>query len=155
MTMYTERNTFDDPSQLKEPGGPKNEISLTIADRFNIERFLGFAENGGIIYSDTLLALLRQKLRLAREAPHPAPAHLATFGRRVVYQLDKADPADGILSFGIVCHAGEIPVHSTLGATIIGMKTGQKAIVDTDEGVIRTLVLLDVADPSCHLRIDA
>ena len=124
-----------------------SEYSLTVADRIGIERFLRFAANSHVVYSPILIGLLQHKLRNSRPAPDPTPASLATSGREVTYMISGAGAVKGVLSFGLVCRAGELPVHTLLGATLLGMKPLQKSALLNEDGDIGTVVVLNVATP--------
>lgn len=128
------------------PGTSCEEVPclLTDPDRIVIERFISFAENSRVVYSQTLLDLLQDKLLMAGSVPGMAPAGLATFGRHVSCLFDGRKRERGVLSFGLVSRAGEISLHSLLGATLIGMSAGQQGLVPGEDGRNRRVVLQSV-----------
>ena len=131
---------------VADPAQREEEIWLTVTDRFSLRRFLAFAETGRITYPDPLLALLRHKLAVARNACNPAPATLATFGRQVRYRLDNRSLlSEGLLAVGLVKLAGEVPIHSMLGATLLGMSVGQSTSFTGEKGITRKVTLVEVA----------
>ena len=130
-----------------EAGGGDDKCRLTKADRLRIERFLSFAGNSSVAYSQLMLDILHQKLRVAVAIEGAAPSDIATFGSYISCLVDEKDIECGVLSFGLVTRAGEIPIHSLLGATLIGMSAGQRTILLSEDGTTRSLVVTQVEVP--------
>lgn len=130
-----------------EAGGGDDKCRLTKADRLGIERFLSFAGNSSVAYSQLMLDILHQKLRVAVAIEGAAPSDIATFGSYISCVVDEKDIECGVLSFGLVTRAGEIPIHSLLGATLIGMSAGQRTILRSEDGTTRSLVVTQVEVP--------
>lgn len=130
-----------------EAGGGDYKCRLTKADRLGIERFLSFAGNSSVVYSQLMLDILHQKLKVAVAIEGVAPSDVATFGSYISCVVDEKDIESGVLSFGLVTRAGEIPIHSLLGATLIGMSAGQSTILLSEDGTTRSLVVTQVGAP--------
>ncbi|KAA8606054.1 hypothetical protein AL036_16100 [Salipiger aestuarii] len=130
-----------------EAGGGDCECRLTKADRLGIERFLSFAGNSSVAYSQLMLDILHQKLQVAVAIEGAAPSDVATFGSYISCVVDEKDIECGVLSFGLVARAGEIPIHSLLGATLIGMSAGQRTKLRFEGGTTRSLVVIHVSVP--------
>ena len=94
-----------------------------------------------------MLDILHQKLRVAVAIEGAAPSDIATFGSYISCVVDEKDIECGVLSFGLVTRAGEIPIHSLLGATLIGMSAGQSTILLSEDGTTRSLVVTQVEVP--------
>ena len=144
MTLSTEEDAGRSAGKSSSQSLRDHATLLTVADRFALERFLGFAEASGILYPDTLLQILRAKLATAGVARHPAPLNLATLGRQVSYRLGRTEPVTGVLSAALVQHTGELPIHSMIGATLVGMTAGQQVAFDIEGDRNRMLILIDV-----------
>ncbi|MEN9062130.1 hypothetical protein [Ponticoccus litoralis] len=127
--------------------GKDGGCRLTASDRLQIERFLSFADNSSVVYSQLLLELLNRKLQAADVIEGAAPPDLAAFGRHISCVVDETEAESGVLSFGLVARAGEIPVHSLLGATLIGLSVGQRTRLMSEDGTSRSLVVTRVGAP--------
>jgi len=130
-----------------EAGGGDCKCRLTKADRLRIERFLSFANNSSVAYSQLMLDTLHQKLQVAVAIEGAAPSDVTTFGSYISCVVDKKDIECGVLGFGLVTRAGEIPIHSLLGATLIGMSAGQRTKLLSEDGTTRSLVVTQVGAP--------
>ena len=131
-----------------EAGGGDCRCRLTKADRLRIERFLSFAGNSSVSYSQLMLNILYQKLQVAVAVEGAAPSDVATFGSYISCVVDEKIIESGVLSFGLVTRAGEIPIHSLLGATLIGMSAGQDTMLLSEDGTTRSFVVTQVDVPS-------
>src|SRR5690606_15196320 len=100
-----------------------------------------------VAYSQLMLDLLHRKLQTADPIEGLAPPYVATFGSFVSCVVGGADIETGILSFGLVARAGEIPIHSLLGATLIGMSEGQRTVLRSEDGRTRSLLVTQVGVP--------
>ncbi|WP_139784799.1 hypothetical protein [Roseovarius sp. A-2] len=76
-----------------------------------------------------------------------APSDVATFGSYISCVVDEKDIECGVLSYGLVARAGEIPIHSLLGATLIGMSAGQRTKLLSEDSTTRSLVVTQVGTP--------
>ncbi|MEY8839576.1 hypothetical protein AB9K41_11170 [Cribrihabitans sp. XS_ASV171] len=130
-----------------EAGGRDCKCRLTKADRLGIERFLSFAGNSSVAYSQLMLDILHQKLQVAVAIEGAAPSDVAAFGSYISCVVDEKDIESGVLSFGLVTRAGEISIHSVLGATLIGMSAGQRTMLLFEDGTTRSLVVTEVGAP--------
>ncbi|MEQ8933169.1 MAG: hypothetical protein RIE24_03285 [Silicimonas sp.] len=120
---------------------------LTRNDRLGIERVLREGELSHIAYPIILTGFLRHKLRTAGAAPDPVPDSLVTAGCLVTYMVSDSDIETEFLTFDPMPSVGSIPVSSLLGATMIGMRRGQKAPLLREDGGIVSLVILDSDRP--------
>ena len=120
---------------------------LTQSDRNAIARLLA---DGGTRHAPNpvlLEGLLRQRLRSARPAPEVIPTDLIIAGSRVTYKINGEGARSGILSIAEMPWPGHIMVTSLLGATLIGMRSMQKAPLLREDGRIDTVVVLEVDQP--------
>ncbi|MEQ9449187.1 MAG: hypothetical protein RLN70_09825 [Rhodospirillaceae bacterium] len=127
--------------------GSAYSCHLTNADRLQIERFLSFAGNSKVVYSQLILDILNWKLQAAVALGRVAPSDVATFGRYISCVVDETDTQSGVLGFGLVARAGEIPIHSLLGATLVGLSVGQRTRLLSEDGTARSLVITQVGAP--------
>lgn len=82
-----------------------------------------------------------------------AGMHLAdrvTGGCLVTFSINSAKPRSGVLVHEALPDSitSEIPVTSLLGATLIGMRAGQRAPLLKDDGTIQRLLVIAVAHPN-------
>ena len=96
----------------------------------------------------TLLAyVLANKLLNTRPVPDLHCAGLVIGGCRVTYAIDGEEPQTGLMVHRARegTPGGIIPVASLLGATLIGMRNGQRAPLLREDGTIGRLLVIDVA----------
>ena len=100
----------------------------------------------------TLLAyVLQNKLVNSEPVSTPVDRSIVTGGSFVSYSV-----GGGALATGLLVHQaqpgiqqdGVIPVASLLGATLIGMRTGQRAPLLCEDGTVKSLLLLDTVPPA-------
>ena len=121
--------------------------ALSAADRWQLKRHLHACNLSG----DTMLAhVLRHKLGAPERCGEAVPRDAVVGGATLDYRID-----NGPVQSGLLCHrsrtggvSGVIPVLSLLGATLIGMRTGQRAPLLREDGAIVTVAVLSVAQPN-------
>lgn len=96
-----------------------------------------------------LANVLRHKAMKTQPVRDLHDSDLATGGSHVTFCVDNGHQQTGLLSHqartGLA--SGVIPVSSLLGATLIGMRVGQRAPLLFDDGSIGTVTVLGVAQP--------
>lgn len=98
--------------------------------------------------SSKLLAyVLANKLMNTRPVDHAHQSDLVVGGSLVTYAIDGADPQTGLLVHRARAGlpSGVVPVASLLGATLIGMRVGQRAPLLLEDGTIGRLCVIEVA----------
>jgi hypothetical protein len=97
--------------------------------------------------SALLIYVLSHKLMNTKPVSNVHCSDLVTGGCRVTYTVDDHAPQASKLAHraraGLV--SGAIPVASLLGATLIGMRIGQRAPLLDEDGKISRLAVIDVS----------
>lgn len=140
-----DNSPFGDPSRATV--GRATNIAgylLTLEDRLGIERLLHDKGTRHARNPPILNGLLRHKLRSSRGAPEPTPADLVVAGSHVTYMISGGGARSATLSMQPVPFPGQVLVASLLGATLIGMRILQRAPLLREDGMIDTIVVLDV-----------
>lgn len=91
--------------------------------------------------------VLRHKITASRPTRGEVPKDVVTGASCVSYALDGGPAQIGFLSHRATngAHSGVIPVCSLLGATLIGMRVGERAPLLHEDGAISSLTVLSVA----------
>jgi hypothetical protein len=91
--------------------------------------------------------VLRHKVRASQPLKGTVPKDLITGTSCVRYSINGGPPQIGLMSHwsrnGSI--SGVIPVCSLLGATLIGMRIGERAPLLHEDGAIGSLAVLDIA----------
>ncbi len=98
----------------------------------------------------TLLAyVLHHKIMTTEPVSNLHARDLVTGGCRVTYSVNGGPEQTGLLVHRARSGLGSgvIPVSSLLGATLIGMRVGQRAPLLCEDGAIMSLSVLDVTPP--------
>lgn len=92
----------------------------------------------------------RNRIGTPEAAEKPKACTRVTGGSRVVYSVDDGAAQTGLLIQRARSGAGSgvIPATSRLGATLIGMRVGQRAPLRCEDGAIMILSVLDVTTPN-------
>lgn len=100
----------------------------------------------------TLLAyVLRNKIVHSEPAPGLVERDIVVGGSQVSYTAGAGAVATGLLlhrAGPAFRQAGIIPVPSLLGATLIGMRIGQRAPLLCEDGSVKSLVIVDTVPPT-------
>ena len=140
-------------SSSETPPGAKtsslNGAILPEADYRHLQHHLNQCESTGRSASPFLSHVILRKLTTHEPALDVHARNLVTGGCQVVYSVDRKPAATGLLvhrarSGGA---SGVIPVSSLLGATLIGMRVGQRAPLLHEDGTIGSLSVLSVTHP--------
>lgn len=135
---------------LFEPAAMGVGFELTVSDRVGIERLCAAQLSRFSEDSSFLRMLLRHKLNISRGAPEPAPRELVTSNRQVTYMIGPVRVYKGLLTFKKTNYPEHIHVGSTLGATLIGMRSLQKSPLMHRSGRVDTVFVLDVDLSRAH-----
>ena len=97
-----------------------------------------------------LAHVLRNKIATTRPVAEHNARDLVTGGSCVTYAVDGGPGETGLLVHRARSGSGSgvIPVSSLLGATLIGMRIGQRAALLCEDGAIMSVTVLEVAPPS-------
>lgn len=119
---------------------------LTLEDRCRLRGHMEQCLRSG---GDGVLVagILRRKIARSDPVRGEVPDDLATGGCRVRFMITGGGASSGVLTHEVAADAPKdaIPVCSLVGATLIGMRVLQRALVLRDDGRIDTLALLDVS----------
>lgn len=120
-----------------------SERVLPADDIAQLNQHLARAEADGAVF---LAHVLRHRIDGVRPMPDGLPRDIVTGGCRVRYTIDCGPAQTGLLSHRARADAssGVIPVASLLGATLIGMRTGQRAPLLCPDGATCILTVLAV-----------
>ncbi|MDX1784786.1 hypothetical protein [Roseovarius sp. ZX-A-9] len=93
--------------------------------------------------------VLQHKITSSTALDEPVPDDVVTGGCRVTYAINGGPAESGLLVHRARTGAvnGIIPVSSLLGATLIGMRVGQRAPLLSLDGTIASVSVLGVAHP--------
>lgn len=137
-----------DPNSRIRPQETPPPVAAVLSDfdRRYLERHLQDCEPA----REPLLShVLRHKLEAPEMAGIQAPRDAVGGGCTLEFRID-----DGPARSGRLCHVsgagdrdGVIPVFSLLGATLIGMRVGQRAPLLREDGSISAVRVLDVIHP--------
>lgn len=128
---------------------PRAVCLLTEADHRQLKRHFEACKASRQGDWPLLPYVLQHKIMTAEVLDGPVPADLATSGCHVVFSVDGGPARSGLLSHRARSDAvaGVIAVRSLLGATLIGMRIGQRAPLLHEDGSIVGLVLHGLAAP--------
>lgn len=123
---------------------------LPAADRQHLERHLKRCASDGAPPRPMLRHVLDHKVRVTRPVQGACPRDLACSGRLVTFSVDGGPERTGLLAHRARAgtNSGVISTASLLGATLIGMRVGQRAPLLCDDGTIVSLVVLNVTTPN-------
>ncbi len=122
----------------------RTRLELTSTDRAGLERLLRRRGPDGAKLSPLLSGLLRHKLGVAGTIEAPAPSALVSSGRLIIYKVAGENARSGILIMSTMPSHGTIPIGSLLGATLIGLRRGQRAALLQEDGEVGSVVVLEV-----------
>ena len=99
--------------------------------------------------SKLLAYVLANKLMNTRPVSDVHQSDLVVGGASVTYAVDNQAPLTGLLVHRVKAGlpGAEIPVASLLGATLIGMRVGQRAPILFEDGTIGEVSVISVASP--------
>ena len=121
-------------------------LTLPTADHEKLQEHLEACECAERPGAKLLAYVLANNLMNTRSVDDVHHSDLVVGGSCVTYAVDGADPQTGLLVHrsraGLP--GGVIPVASLLGATLIGMKVGQRSPLLFEDGTIGKLRVIDV-----------
>ena len=134
--------------------GPKTRSRrrsiLPEADHLQLQRHLELCEGLQQPAWRLLAYILHNKIMTTEPVGNLIARDLVTGGCCVTYSLDGGPGQTGLLVHRARSGSGSgvIPVSSLLGATLIGMRVGQRAPLLCEDDAIMSLSVLDVTPPS-------
>lgn len=141
------------PTTLSQSGPrtrPRVRKVLPEADYLSLQRHLEQCEHMRQ-HDWTLLAyVLRHKIMTTEPVADLFVPGLVTGGCQVTYSVNGGASQTGLISHRARSGSGSgvISVASLLGATLIGMRLGQRAPLLCADGAVMSLSVLDVAPPN-------
>lgn len=150
MTSLRENLSYDIHSQHGPRERQRRHLELPESDHAQLRRHLEQCEETQYPASRLLAHVLRNKIMVTDPVSKLHARDLVTGGCRVTYCVNNAEPQTGLLVHRARSGAvsGVIPVSSLLGATLIGMRIGQRAPLLCEDGSIMSLSVLDVMPPN-------
>ncbi|MEX3314217.1 hypothetical protein [Sulfitobacter sp. PS-8MA] len=129
---------------------------LPRSDRLKLQEHLDDCDNATRPGSTLLAYVLANKLLNLRPVADLPYLDLVLGGSEVTYEIDGAAPCTGLLVHTARPGApgGVIAVASLLGATLIGMRVGERAPLLNQDGSIATLSVISVVQPFCAAQTD-
>jgi len=127
----------------------RNRSILPEADYRHLQHHLNQCDSTAQTASPFLSHVILRKLTTRQPSADAQAGDLVTGGCQVVYSVDRHPAAIGLLVHRARAGgaSGVIPVSSLLGATLIGMRVGQRAPLLHEDGTIGTLSVLGVTYP--------
>lgn len=119
---------------------------LPASDRQHLVRHLKRCVSDGTPPRPLLQHVLDHKVKVTHSVDGACPDDLVCCGRLVTWSVDGGPARTGLLTHRARAGAnsGVIAVASLLGATLIGMRVGQRAPLLCDDGTIVSLEILNV-----------
>ena len=146
MTSIRHTHLSSAESQLGPKTQPRKWAILPEDDHRQLQRHLELCERTRQPAWPLLAHVLHHKIMTTEPVRNTQAHDLVTGGCRVIYSVD-----GGPFQTGLLAHrarsgvgSGVIPVSSLLGATMIGMRVGQRAPLLRDDGTIGTIAVLGV-----------
>ena len=130
--------------------GARKWAILPADDYQQLQRHLDLCESARPPGWAMLAHVLRHKIMSVDPVMTARVKDMVTGGSRVTYAVDDGAPQDGLLTQRARSgqQNGVIPVFSLMGATLIGMRTGQRAPLPSVDGTVYTVTVLDVFHPT-------
>ncbi len=136
---------------LTGPRRPQGGTLLPQSDYTHLLEHLDICERDRARSSALLARVLHLKIVTTLPSRGLVPPDVVVGGSRVSYTLGGGAVATGLLvqraRLG-TRQLGIIPVASLLGATLIGMRIGQRAPLLCEDGSVTSLVVLDTLPPT-------
>ncbi|WP_323005442.1 hypothetical protein [Pseudorhodobacter sp.] len=129
---------------------PRPRSVLPEADHQKLQQHLTCCQQSQLPIWTLLAYVLLNKIMTTEPVSDFHARDLVTSGCRVSYSVNGEPAQTGLLvhsarsEFG----SGVIPVSSLLGATLIGMRIGQRAPLLCEDGTVMSLSVLDVLPPN-------
>lgn len=137
----------DTQNQFGPRSRPRMRTLLPEVDHQRLQQHLQLCEREGHPAWKLLAYVLRDKIMTTEPVVNLHAPNLVTGGCRVTYSVNGGEGQTGLLIHRARSgsRSGVIPVSSLLGATLIGMRAGQRAPLLCEDGTIESLAVLDVA----------
>ncbi|SMC95497.1 hypothetical protein [Primorskyibacter flagellatus] len=150
MTNICNSLSYDIRNQHGPRERQRRHLVLPEADHAQLQRHLEQCEGTQHPAWRLLAYVLRDKIMMTDPVSKLHVRDLVTGGCRVTYCVSNAESQTGLLVHRARAGAGSgvIPVASLLGATLIGMRAGQRAPLLCEDGSIMSVSVLDVMPPN-------
>jgi hypothetical protein len=141
-------------SGLRTSVGPRvtgRKWAILPADDYRqLQRHLAACESARPPGWAMLAHVLHHKIMTVEPVPTPQVNGMVTDGCKVTYSVDDGPPQIGLLTQRARSGQdnGVIPVSSLMGATLIGMRIGQRAPLPSVDGTVYTVTVLGVLHPT-------
>ncbi|MEO9777980.1 MAG: hypothetical protein ABJH07_25135 [Sedimentitalea sp.] len=138
--------TSDTQNRFGPRSRPRMRTLLPEADHQRLQQHLQLCEHEGHPAWKLLAYVLRDKIMATEPAVNLHACDLVTGGCRVTYSVNGGESETGLLIHRARSGSGSgvVPVCSLLGATLIGMRAGQRAPLLCEDGTIESLAVLGV-----------
>lgn len=139
------------PQPLAGPRRPQGGTLLPQSDYTHLLEHLDICERDRARSSALLARVLHHKIVTTLPSRELVTRDVVVGGSRVSYRLGGGAVASGLLVQRARLGSrqlGIIPVASLLGATLIGMRVGQRAPLLCEDGTVTSLVVVDTLPPN-------
>ena len=129
--------------------GPRKWSVLPKADHLELQRHLALCDAAGEPASTLLAYVLLHKIMATEPVENFSANDLVIGDSRVIYSENGGRIQSGVLVHSTRSKSARrvVQVRSLLGATLIGMRVGQRAPLLRTDGTIGTIAVLGVAQP--------
>ncbi|TNF19759.1 MAG: hypothetical protein EP318_13530 [Rhodobacteraceae bacterium] len=150
MTGINNTLSFDPQNRFRPGTRPRVRVPLPVADHQQLQRHLEHCEQVTDPVSNLLAYVLRDKIMMTEPVGNLHARDLVTGGSCVTYSINRGEGQTGLLAHRARSGSGisVIPVASLLGATLIGMRVGQRSPLLCEDGTILSVSVLDVTPPN-------
>lgn len=130
---------------------PRGRSVMPVSDYDHLLKHLETCERDRGPSWALLAYVLQNKIVNTEPSRGPVESDIVVGGSHVSYSA-----GGGAIKAGLLVHRarpetrqlGIIPVSSLLGATLIGMRTGQQAPLLCEDGLVKSLVVVDTVPPT-------
>lgn len=150
MTGPDNTHAFDPQNSFRLGARPRIRVPLPAADHLQLQRHLEDCESVDLPETNLLAYVLRDKIMMTEPVSNLHARDLVTGGSCVTWSVNRGPKQTGLLVHRARSGSGisVIPVASLLGATLIGMRVGQRAPLLFEDGTIMSVSVLDVTPPN-------
>lgn len=146
-TLQPEVHPFASTARVR----PRGRAVLPVADYDLLLEYLEICERDRGPNWALLAYVLQNRIVNTEPSHRPVDRDIVVSGSKVTYSVGGAS-----VEVGLLVHQpnagprqrGIIPVSSLLGATLIGMRIGQRAPLLCEDGSVKSLVVVDTATPN-------
>lgn len=147
MTSIHPPHSFGVPNHRRPVTRPRARTQMPAADYQQLRRHLEECEQSKDPAWRLLAIVIRNKIKMSDPVSGVRAHDLVTGGSYVTYSVNRGAGQTSLLAHRARLGSGinVIPVSSLLGATLIGMKVGQRAPLLFENGAIKLVTVLAIS----------